>query len=160
VKRALILAGYIAIALAHAALGQEVCIPGIPPNDLQTGPIVIKFGNGGRIEEHRQQFVSYQRHRTQVEIRGPCYSACTLVLAYVGRDYLCIAPGAFMAFHAVRSMERGAVMVAATQEYYASLPLKIQKWIRDNGGYENLPLNGYWTMYDHELWAMGYPKCN
>ena len=35
----------------------------------------------------------------------------------------------------------------------------IRQWIDDNGGWQNLPLNGYWTMYDRELWAMGYPKC-
>jgi hypothetical protein len=27
------------------------------------------------------------------------------------------------------------------------------------GGWQSLPLNGFWTMYDRELWAMGYPKC-
>ena len=26
-------------------------------------------------------------------------------------------------------------------------------------GDENLPLNGYWTLYDRQMWAMGYPKC-
>ena len=131
-----------------------------PSNNPPRAPIVISFGSGGKVDEHRQQFAVYQRHKAKVEIRGPCYSACTLVLAYVEPDNLCIAPGAFMAFHAIRSAEHGEIMVGATHEFIASMPLPIQRWIRDNGGWQNLPLHGYWTMYDRQLWAMGYPKCN
>jgi hypothetical protein len=42
---------------------------------------------------------------------------------------------------------------------YQSWPIEIRHWIDRNGGHEKLPLNGFWTMYDRELWAMGYPKC-
>jgi hypothetical protein len=42
---------------------------------------------------------------------------------------------------------------------YRQQPVEIRDWIDRHGGYENMPLHGYWTMYDHELWAMGYPKC-
>ena len=100
----------------------------------------------------------YQRAKTKVEVRGPCYSACTLVLAYVERT-ICIAEGAFMAFHAVRSKETGARMDWDTGLAYRGMPPVIRMWIDDNGGHENLPLNGYWTLYDRQLWAMGYPKC-
>ena len=211
-KRAVILAAYVAIAAADAALGQSrleqannAAIVMTPPQSPPTyspiphsmakafavpttpldppravtattpslggggplvppskpvplPPIVISLGKGGRVDEHRQQFAIYQRAGAKVEIRGPCYSACTLVLAYVEPDHLCIAPGGFMAFHAIRT-EHGVPMVGATHEYYASMPVLIQQWIRDNGGWQNLPLDGYWTMFDRALWAMGYPKC-
>jgi hypothetical protein len=122
-------------------------------------PIVIKYGQGGRVDEHRQMFCGYRLSKRKVEIRGPCYSACTLLLAYVEPENLCIADGAFMAFHSIRSMERGELMVAATREFYTSMPLVIRMWIDDNGGWQNLPLDGYWTMHDRQLWARGYPKC-
>jgi len=130
-----------------------------PSNNPLRAPIVISFGRGGRVDEHRQTFAGYQRHKAKVEIRGPCYSACTLVLAYVEPEKLCIAPGAFMAFHSIRSSEYGDIMVGATQQYYADMPLVIRMWIDDNGGWHNLPLNGYWTMHDRQLWARGYPRC-
>jgi hypothetical protein len=38
-------------------------------------------------------------------------------------------------------------------------PPEIKRWIEANGGYEKLTVESYWTMYDRELWAMGYPKC-
>jgi hypothetical protein len=142
---------------AIPTLGASPIVP--PSNPLTRSPIVISFGKGGRVDEHRQQFAVYQRAKSKVEIRGPCYSACTLVLAYVEPENLCIASGGFMAFHAIRSMEHGEIMVGATHEFYASMPAPIQLWIRDNGGWQNLPLNGYWTLYDRQMWAMGYPKC-
>ena len=55
-------------------------------------------------------------------MRGPCYSACTLLLAYVAPDNLCIAEGAFMAFHAIRSAERGERMTARHADYYSNMP--------------------------------------
>jgi hypothetical protein len=119
--------------------------------------VVIKFGAGGRMDAHYQLYTDYRRAKTKVEVRGPCYSACTLVLAYV--EDICIGEGAFMAFHAVRSMETGARMERETRIAYSSMPTVIQGWIDDHGGYDKLPLNGYWTLRDRELWAMGYPQC-
>lgn len=42
---------------------------------------------------------------------------------------------------------------------YMLQPMEIRAWIDRNGVPEKLPLNGFWTMYDRGLWAMGYPKC-
>jgi hypothetical protein len=133
--------------------------PVIIPSNPLTRPIVIRYGQGGKITEHRQQFAIYQNRRAKVEVRGPCYSACTLLLAYVEPERLCIAEGAFMAFHAVRSIEHGEMMVGATYQLYYDMPAVIRTWIDHAGGWQNLPLNGYWTMYDRQLWALGYPKC-
>ena len=130
----------------------------MPPNPLRQ-PIVISYGQGGKIDEHRLQFAVYRDRKAKVEVRGPCYSACTLLLAYVEPERLCIAPGAFMAFHAVRSIEHGEIMVGPTHQLYADMPPVIRTWIDVNGGWQNLPLNGYWTMHDRQLWALGYPKC-
>ena len=120
---------------------------------------MISFGKGGRVDDHRQQYTYYRLTKTRVEVRGPCYSACTLLLAYVAPENLCIEAGAFMAFHAIRSAEYGQRLPAATFDYYTSMPTAVRRWINDNGGHENLPLDGYWTMHDSELWAIGYPRC-
>ena len=122
--------------------------------------VVISHGRGGLVAEHELKFFTYWHSNNKVEIRGGCYSACTLVTAFIGKDKLCIAEGAFLAFHAVSSMERREIMPAATERLYWLQPLDIRRWIDRAGGYQNLPLNGFWTMYDRELWAMGYPKCN
>ena len=82
-----------------------------------------------------------------------------MLATYVAPENLCIGQGAFMAFHAVRGMERGNYMEYETLHYFVVLPRPIQNWINDNGGWQKLPLDGFWTMYDRDLWAIGYPKC-
>ena len=79
-----------------------------PPTAPSATPerIVITHGVGGSIYEHNLKFWGYRQVGNEVEIRGPCYSACTLITAYVGKDKLCIAQGSFLAFHAVRSAEK------------------------------------------------------
>ena len=130
------------------------------PPDLIPPTIVIKYGQGGRVLDHRMTFEGYRRRAAKVEIRGPCYSACTLLLGYLERKNLCIAPGAFMAFHSVRGEKLQDYKPGPTHEMYESYPPEVRNWIDHNGGWQNLPIDGYWTMYDRELWAMGYPKCN
>jgi len=119
--------------------------------------VVIRYGPGGRMDAHYALYADYKRAKTKVEVRGPCYSACTLVLAYV--EDVCIAEGAFMAFHAVRSVHTNARMDHETRIAYTAMPTAIQRWIDSNGGVDQLPLNSFWTLHDRELWAMGYPKC-
>ncbi len=164
-KRVLILASYVAIAVADVAAGQTYH-PSWTPTYATLTPtvkpetVVIRWGQGGKLADHRQRFADYQATKAKVELRGPCYSACTLITAYVSKADLCIAEDAFFAFHAVRSLERHELMPGATATMYWQQPGQIRSWIDRMGGHENLPLDGYWTMYDRELWAMGYPKCN
>ena len=178
VKGTFTLALYIAIGIPGAAFGQaknETVVPMTrwvppPPIERYEDPppailptlgvatpmvalppplervVVMTRGNGGRIIDHRMTYEGYFRAGTKVELRGPCY-------------FLCIAEGAFMAFHAVPGMERKEYMEHETWLYYLSLPRAIRLWINGQGSLQNLPMDGYWTMYDRDLWAMGYPRC-
>jgi hypothetical protein len=177
------LAIYIAIGITGAAFGQQsthvktpepmsaqtIRMPPVPTIGVvkpapverqhQETTIIIKYGRGGRMDEHTLRFADYRLTKAKVEIRGPCLSACTIVLAYVGPELLCVAPDGYMAFHAVRSGEKGELMPLETRFLYSIYPEKVRDWIDRHGGWQKLPLNGFWTMYDRELWAMGYPKC-
>ena len=160
-KGGITLAIYIAIGLipviAGPAGGQSAVKPALVERPPDT--VIIRHGQGGRVAEHRLRFDDYRRTKAKVEIRGPCYSACTLVTAYVEKADLCIAEGAFFAFHAVRSLETGKIMPVETGLMYGQQPQGIRDWIDRYGGYENLPLNGYWTLHDRQMWAIGYPRC-
>ena len=92
----------------------------------------------------------------------PRWNSRPLLFGQLGdleRENLCIAPGAFMAFHAVRGEKYKNYMVAETRAMYETYPPEIRRWIDHNGGWQNLPIDGFWTMYDHSLWALGYPRC-
>jgi len=158
---------YLAIGITGAAFGQVKAtttadLAAAVPRYVASPPekVVIDYGRGGLVAEHNRMYADYRKTHAKVEIRGPCYSACTLVTAYIGKDSLCIGDGAFFAFHAVRSAERRELMPDQTARAYSMQPPEIQRWIDDHGGWHKLPLDGYWTMYDRDLWAMGYPRCS
>ena len=121
--------------------------------------MVITRGMGGNINEHKLQFAVYRDTGVKVELRGPCYSACTIITTYVAKQNLCIAPSAFMAFHAARVGLDGPINGGATIAMVEAFPPEIRDWIDRNGGVGKLPRETFWTMYDRELWAIGYPKC-
>jgi hypothetical protein len=133
----------------------------LPTTTLTPDKLVMTLGNGGWIDEHHILFEGYRRTGTMVELRGPCYSACTMITAYVAKDKLCIAPGTFFAFHGARTGASNNQQLSpeVTAQMYRMQPPEIRNWIDHNGGYDKLPLHGFWTMYDRELWAMGYPQC-
>ena len=176
-KGAVTLAIYIAIGVTGAAFGQQPVPPAPPPTTAVQPPaidtlisrsgavtftpnrVVITYGAGGLLWEHNLKYVGYRNAGMAVEMRGPCYSACTLITAYVGKDKLCIGQGAFLAFHQVRTATTKQIMPAETALMYWQQPEQIRDWIDLDGGHAKLPLDGFWTMYDHELWAMGYPRC-
>lgn len=124
-------------------------------------PFVILGGKGGSIQEHISHFWTLARSGAPVEMRGGCYSACTLITAHVPKEKLCFAPGSFLAFHAATWTQTPPHQISpsATLQMYQSYPLEIRQWINRNGGYEKLTIEAYWTMYDRDLWAIGYARC-
>jgi hypothetical protein len=129
------------------------------PPEAPPETVVILYGQGGRVDEHNVKYAAYRSARVNVEIRGPCCSACTLIATYIDKDKLCFTERAFLGFHQVRSLETREVMPLATWVFYRQQPPEIRGWIDRTGGWENLPLDGYWPLRAPELWAMGYPKC-
>jgi hypothetical protein len=122
--------------------------------------IVIAYEMGGLLAEHTSRFYALGQTGAPVEIRGGCWSACTMITAFIPKERLCFAPGAFLAFHAARTVEPyPRLSPHATWTMYASYPAEIRQWIDDRGGPNKLTVETFWTMDDRELWAMGYPKC-
>ena len=122
-------------------------------------PVVLRYEPGGRINLHRLRFLGYQREGAKVELRGGCYSACTLITGYVPKDRLCVGEGAFLAFHSALQMDYRTANMDATLEMYLTYPKHIRDWIDEKGGPTKLTPTGWWVLYDRNLWAMGYPQC-
>ena len=123
--------------------------------------VVLRDELGGRIDDHRIRFAGY-RDATKVEVRGRCLSACTLITAYVPKERLCFAPGAFLAFHSAWNKTDTNTPKASLHEsvmMYISYPEEIRHWLDAKGGPTKLRVDEWWTMYDRDLWAMGYPRC-
>jgi hypothetical protein len=84
-----------------------------------------------------QRFASIRDSGERVIIDGECLSACTLVLALVPRNRICLTPNATFGFHAAVAHEEWrypGASNAATNALLAMYPQMIRKLIASKGG--------------------------
>jgi hypothetical protein len=55
---------------------------------------VLYHEPGGIIQDHVKRFQTLAASGDDVEIRGPCVSACTLIMAFVPSDRICFGKAA------------------------------------------------------------------
>jgi hypothetical protein len=60
-----------------------------PWNGKWSKPTVLYLEGGGFIHEHMQRWREVRQTDADIEIRGPCFSACTLIMAVVPKERLC-----------------------------------------------------------------------
>ena len=75
----------------------------IPPR-IKT---VLYDEQGGMIAEHWQRWLKLAGSGDDVEIRGACVSACTLIMAHIPNDRLCFGENASLQFHPSRDPKTG-----------------------------------------------------
>jgi hypothetical protein len=103
----------------------------------------------------------------EVEIRGVCQSACTLIVSRVPAKRICFDPNGSLAFHLARDLltkpgefpQKWSRNDPATKLLVDSYPADIRAWIDARGGYMELPYDGFWVLRAPELWVMGYRRC-
>jgi hypothetical protein len=139
--------------------------PPQPPKVKQK--IVIRSEPGGSALLYFDRFKALQASGDDVEIRGPCVSACTFIMILIPRERLCFDKTAWLGFHQARE-ENGVVSEKSkrlTEMMFDSFPSDIRRWLQDKGGVKKMPEpddlleGGLWTMPASELWKMGYRKC-
>lgn len=97
----------------------------------------IADDSGGPMGAYLERFASIRNSREQVIIDGFCLSACTLVLAMIPRDRICLTPKAVFGFHAASSSQQWLYPQAGsagTRTLWALYPESIRKLIRKKGG--------------------------
>jgi hypothetical protein len=114
---------------------------------------------GGVIPEHWRRWHVLAASGDDVEIRGSCASACTLIMAHIPNDKLCFGEAAALKFHSARLEPSGEPDIATTQWMISQYPQDIRLWIKNKGGWEKMTLVQAWTLTAPDLWAMGYRKC-
>jgi hypothetical protein len=70
-------------------------------------PTVVRDDIGGVIAEHAAHWQDLAATGDEVDILGPCQSACTLVVGYIPKDRLCFGENASLQFHAAWERETG-----------------------------------------------------
>jgi hypothetical protein len=116
---------------------------------------------GGDLHAHIAYFRKLATLSDRVEILHPCYSACTMVVAYIEKDRICFGEQASLNFHQARSYADPSALVGVTKWMIAEYPRDISQWILRKGGHNSMPSGyKYWTLPASELWEMGYRKCS
>jgi hypothetical protein len=124
---------------------------------------VLYYEHGGDVLEHWNRFLKLAGSGDDVEIRGACVSACTLIMAHIPSDRLCFGENASLQFHPSRSPKTGEPDISngwgSTLWMINQYPQDIRLWIQNKGGWEKMALQQMWTLDASELWRMGYRKC-
>jgi hypothetical protein len=129
----------------------------------RAGVIVLQDQLGGIIPLYKRLFEVLEATGNNIEIRGVCASACTLVLSYIPKERLCFTKKAWLGFHQYSQMVSGMITeetIKQSRADYDSYPQDIREWLEQKGGFEKMPHRAeYWKISAPELWKMGYRKC-
>ena len=93
--------------------------------------------SGGRIGDYVDKFRHLRDSRELVIIDGLCAGACTIVLAAIPRDKICLTSKAKFGFKAAWDRDadgRQVVNAGATQTLYSLYPVEVKRWIAQRGG--------------------------
>ena len=124
----------------------------------RAGVTVLQDQPGGFLDRYKRLFEALEASGNNVEIRGKCLSACTLVLSYIPKERLCFHETAWLGFHLAGSFYGASTEVS--QAMFDSYPQDIRKWLQQKGGLEKMPHGaGFWAILAPELWKIGYRKC-
>jgi hypothetical protein len=107
--------------------------------DVGTGHAAVRIAGdrGGRIGNYISKFQRLHSSGEPVVIDGLCASACTLVLAAVPHDKICVTSRASLGFHAAYDFGvdgRTITNAEATEMLYSTYPTSVQRWINARGG--------------------------
>jgi hypothetical protein len=121
--------------------------------------MVIYREPGGVIKEHIERWQELARSGTDVEILGPCYSACTLIVAYVPKERLCFGAFATLQFHLARNPKTGKPSLDASLWMLKQYPPEVYDWIMERGGVDSMTIPTFMELRAPSLWRMGYRQC-
>lgn len=110
------------------AAGALITLGAVSTSTAET--IDVNDNHGGSVANYNSRWAAAGARGASVRIVGPCQSACTVLLAHIPRDKICVTPQASFGFHLAKLPQATATLRAA----YAS---DITSWIDARGGLTN-----------------------
>jgi hypothetical protein len=108
----------------HAVLASILLVA---PSLANAKTVQIFDDRGGLVIAYQMQWAMLAPQRVNVQIAGPCVSACTILLGYIPRERICVSSRASLGFHL-------ATPDFVTQDLLRAYPLDIRLWIAQHGG--------------------------
>ena len=110
---------------------------------------IVRENLGGRIVLSAVFWAIIEEGSTsEVEIRGPCISACTWVAVFIPKNRLCFDANGYLAFHTAYTLNKDGSKspeLKTTRETVNSYPKDIRAWINAKGGYKKMSIDGFWN---------------
>ena len=97
------------------------------PSLANAKTVQIIDDRGGLVIAYQMQWAMLAPQRVNVQIAGPCVSACTILLGYIPRERICVSSRASLGFHL-------ATPDFVTEDLLRAYPLDIRLWIAQHGG--------------------------
>jgi hypothetical protein len=122
--------------------------------------VTLQYESGGNLQQHVERWRDLAASGAEVEVRGPCFSGCTLVVVYVPRERLCFGEHASLHFHLATNRGDGTTTVNRDVSLWMinNYPPDIRDWIMLRGGLAAMKFEP-WKLGALELWRMGYRRC-
>jgi hypothetical protein len=120
----------IAVASFCTALAAFAAVPA-------SADIVIRRDPGGAVSHYLQQAALIRDRGERIVVDGPCFSACTLILAVVPRERVCVTPRAVLGYHAAWTPGvdgRPVTAEQATRVLWQTYPEPVRRVIARKGG--------------------------
>ena len=119
-------------------------------------PMVIREDHGGPLPARLQEIEVLRREARPVEIRGICFSSCTL---YLGLNDVCLSPQAVIGLHGPswKGAPLGPLAFEEWSQVFArSYKEPLRGWYLRVGRYE---LKRIYRFKGQQLIDWGYPSC-
>ena len=94
---------------------------------IHAATLDVSDNHGGSVRDYDAKWRALGQEGTHVRIVGPCQSACTVLLAHIPRENICVTPHASLGFHLAK-------LQWATDTLWSAYPSDIQGWITARGG--------------------------
>jgi hypothetical protein len=101
----------------------------VHPKRFSTPSLTLKVPCAGNLNRrsYQMQWAMLAPQSVNVQIKGPCVSACTILLGYIPRERICVNSGASLGFDL-------ATPAFVTEDLLRVYPLDIRLWIEQHGG--------------------------
>ena len=123
------------------------------------GDVRILASPGGDVLAYLKFFALLEQSGQRIDLDGPCFSACTLVLGAIPRERICVTPRAVLGFHAAQLLDargrRKYPAPVATQMLASAYPAGVRSRIEQHGGLTSKLL----ILRGQELASL-YPRCS
>jgi hypothetical protein len=121
--------------------------------------LIVANDPGGAIETRARQVASMQAQDVAVQIRGGCWSACTMYLAL---PRTCVTRQARLGFHGPGSAHYGIALAPEAFERWSRLiashyPEPLRGWYLREGRNR---IVGFYELGGAELIRLGIPECD